>query len=78
MAINFTPELLVRYIYRETTTSETLAILDSLQDDYALREEYNILYKAYRELPKVRFNPAKVCLKRILHYSALNTVGEQA
>lgn len=78
MAINFTPELLVRYIYRETTTSETLAIMDSLQDNYALREEYNTLYKAYKELPNVRFNPAKGCLKKILNYSALNAVGEQA
>ena len=78
MAINFTPELLVRYIYRETSTSETLAIMDSLQDNYALREEYNMLYKAYKEFPNVRFNPAKGCLKKILNYSALSAVGEQA
>lgn len=78
MTLTFTPKLLVKFIYRETSTSETLAIMDSLQEDYALREEYNILYKAYKELPNVQFNPAKGCLRKILNYSAMSAVGEQA
>ena len=78
MAKNFTPESLVRYIYRETSTSESLAIMDALQESYTLREEYDILYKAYKELPNVRFNPAKGCLKKILQYSRMAVVGEQA
>ncbi len=55
----FTQDMLIKYLYQETSTAETLAVREALQDNLLLREEYRELRKAYEQLPKVKFN-AKV------------------
>lgn len=74
MTKTFTPELLIKYIYRETTISERLIIQDALHRDYALREEYLELYKAYKQLPKVKFRPSSKTIRAVMEYSRATAI----
>ena len=69
MKQNFTSNSLIKYLYKETTTSEALAINDQLREDSSLREEYDGLFKAYQQLPKVSFRPSGAVIHKILGYS---------
>lgn len=69
MKQRFTPNSLVKYLYTETSASETLAIQEALREDEALRREYQELRRAYRQLPKVTFHPAKSTLEAIRNYN---------
>jgi hypothetical protein len=65
----FTQDMLIKYIYQETSATETLAIRKALQENLLLREEYRELRKAYEQLPKVKFNAKPSTLQNILQYS---------
>lgn len=69
MKKNFTTNQLIRFLYRETTASDTLAIREELQSDLTLREEFDALNSAYRQLPKVTFSPTGRSIQNILRYS---------
>ena len=69
-----TSEQLVKYIYRETSAATTMAINESLREDWALQEEYRMMLRSVRELPKVKFDPSVATLQNILSYSALTAV----
>lgn len=60
---------LVRFIYKETSIMETLAICEALSEDPLLKEEYEALYDSYLQLPKAKFNPRPSALQNILSYS---------
>jgi hypothetical protein len=68
---------LIRYIYRETSATESLEIAEALKEDPLLMEEYRELYEGYLQLPKAKFSPKPSALQNILRYSeqtALNTM----
>ena len=69
MEQNLTPDHLIQYLYKETSVTETLAIQEALMKNIVLREEYEELFSAYRELPKVTFRPSPAALRNILRYS---------
>ena len=69
MKQNFTPNSLIKYLYKETTTSDRLAIEDELMDNPCLKEEFDGLFKAYKQLPKVSFSPSSSVIQKILGYS---------
>lgn len=69
MQQNFTPTLLIKYLYKETTASETIAIREALEQDLLLREEFQVLQQAQRQLPKVQFYPKVSTLQSILQHS---------
>jgi hypothetical protein len=60
---------LIRYIYRETSATETLEIAQALKEDPLLMEEYRELYEGYLLLPKAKFSPKPNALQNILRYS---------
>ncbi len=74
----FTPDHLIRYIYKETSAAETLAIDAVLSHDDELWAEYESLHEGYRQLPKVKFNASPKAIQNILAYSAHTTVEKQA
>lgn len=74
MQQQFTPNHLVRFIYKETSAAETLAIDHALQHNDALWAEYESLQQGYRHLPKATFSPSKKALKNILAYSERTAV----
>jgi len=69
MKQSFTNNLLVKYIYNETSVAEKLCIEELLNDDYKLYEEYEALFDAYVSLPKVKFSPSPDSISNILSYS---------
>lgn len=73
MQQKFTYNDLVRFLYRETDASETLAIGEALHEDRELAVAYEELAIGYQQLPKVQFRPAKRTIQRILTYSDQET-----
>jgi len=69
MQQNLTPELLIQYLYKETSVEESLAIQHALVQDVVLRDDYEELFLAYRELPKVTFRPSPKAIQNVLRYS---------
>ena len=69
MTQKFTQNDLIRFIYKETSVRETLAIQEALNSDFDLFVEYQELYQAYQQLPKVTFSPSKSTIQDILQYS---------
>lgn len=78
MQQNFTSELLVKYLYHETTPAERRAINEELIDNYLLREEFSELLYAFQQLPKVKFEPSKTSIQNILNYSKATALEELA
>ncbi len=78
MKQTFTSEHLLRYIYRETATSETLAIEAALREDDQLWDKYEGLHASYRQLPKATFRPSSKTIQNILTYSKQTAVEKQA
>ncbi|HHS95227.1 MAG TPA: hypothetical protein ENJ45_01455 [Phaeodactylibacter sp.] len=70
MTQNFTPNHLIKYIYKETSLAESLAIEEALAHDWNLHETYEELCKAYLQLPKAQFSPKPSTIQNILKYSA--------
>lgn len=69
MEKDYTQNLLIKYLYRETDIFETLELEDALEHDFFLAEEYNMLKQSFDELQKVTFLPAKSSIQNLLAYS---------
>ncbi|HFA51636.1 MAG TPA: hypothetical protein ENJ95_21695 [Bacteroidetes bacterium] len=68
---------LIRFIYKETSTSETMYISEALGKDPLLAEEHEELFEGYRHFPRAKFSPRASTLQTILRHSeqtALNTM----
>ncbi|MCB0568432.1 MAG: hypothetical protein KDC66_01645 [Phaeodactylibacter sp.] len=78
MKQKFTPDVLIKYLYSETTATERLEIDEALFEDVALREEYEGLLQAYHQLPKVTFSPSRSTVQGILKYSERTALEKQA
>ena len=73
----FTKNHLIKFIYKETTVAETLAINEALSEDFELLKKYYELLQGYQQLPKVKFNPKESSVQRILQYSKQTSVEPQ-
>ncbi len=69
MTRKFTQDMLIKYIYAETTPLERLEIENALDTDYELRERYEMLVQTKSSLPKVAFNPPQNIINNILNFS---------
>ncbi len=77
MVHSFTKNDLVRYIYKETSIAETLAIDEALDQDCVLKDAYQELLSGYRQLPKAGFNAAPTTIQNILRYSQRTALEAQ-
>ena len=73
----FTKNHLLRFIYKETTVAETMAINEALNEDFELLEKYHELMQGYHQLPQVKFNPTKSSIQSILSHSKQTSVEPQ-
>lgn len=69
MKQNYTSISLIKFLYKETSASESLAISEALRQNSELRQEYKELRAAYQQLPQVTFNAPKARLQCVLNYS---------
>jgi hypothetical protein len=74
MQLNFTPEHLIAYLYKETNTTESNDIRNAIATDSILERQYEELHFSCTRLPKAKFNAAPAALQNILRYSEATTV----
>lgn len=68
MALTFTPEELVQYLYKETTPEETAAIEAALASDWTLKEKFEVIRKAHSHLERFKISPRTETVLNILKY----------
>jgi hypothetical protein len=65
---NFTPEDLLLYLYKETSSKKSAAIEKALKQDWTLREKLNVLKTSMQRLDKITVSPrTEVVLKVLKH-----------
>ncbi len=72
----FTPEVLVLYLYKETTSKQTTAIEDALMKDWSLREKLSVLKTSMQRLDKICENPRTEVVLNVLNYARETAVEE--
>jgi len=77
MKQKFTQNDLVKYIYRETSATENLAIREALNSDNDLFGSYEQLLQGYQQFPKATFSPSPAAIQNILKYSEATAVESQ-
>lgn len=67
---NYTPEELIRYLYKETSPTTTAAIEQALQQDWTLREKLAVLKTSMERLNSITQSPRTETILAILKYAA--------
>ena len=67
---NFTPEDLLLYLYKETSTETTAAIEKALENDWTLREKLAVLKASQQKLDAIVESPRTETVLSILRYAA--------
>ena len=66
---NFTPEDLLRYLYKETSPEQTASIEKALLKDWALREKLSVLKTSMERLDTIAEKPRTEVVLNILNYA---------
>jgi hypothetical protein len=66
---NYTPEDLIRYLYKETSPEETSAIELALKQDWTLREKMAVLKTSMDRLDSIKVTPRSEVILNILRYA---------
>ena len=66
---NFTPEDLVQYLYNETSREKSLAIESALENDWTLREMYDVIVAAQKRLEAFELSPREETVNNILRHA---------
>lgn len=66
---NFTPEDLIRYLYKETSNEQTTAIEAALEKDWTLREKLHVLMKSMQRLDKLTVSPRTQVVLNVLNHA---------
>ena len=72
----FTPEDLLRYLYKESSPELTLAIEAALKEDWMLREKLEVLRSSAGELDTVVVSPRMEVIQRVMNYARKTAVQE--
>jgi hypothetical protein len=74
MITKFTPEDLLQYLYKETTPEQSAAIEKAMEEDWTLREKFEVIKKASQRLQKFQFSPRVESVLNVLKYANKQTV----
>lgn len=66
---NFTPEDLLQYLYKETSTDKTAQIKAALETDWNLREQLEVITAAHGRLEPLKLSPSQKTIENILAYA---------
>ena len=66
---NFTPEDLLLYLYKETTSLQTAAIEKALKKDWTLREKLSVLKASMQRLDKIKQSPRTEVVLNVLNHA---------
>ena len=70
----FTPEDLLRYLYKESSPELTVAIEAALKEDWMLREKLEVLRSSSSELDTVVVSPRMEVIQRVMNYARKTAV----
>jgi len=74
----FKQEVLVQYLYNETSQELTLAIEEALQENWELQDELNVLKRTMKQLDTLHLSsPRKSTINAILNYAKSKEVISQ-
>jgi len=68
----FTPEDMLRYLYNETTAEEAAILKQALENDWSLREKFEVLKASVQSLGKFRFAPRQEAVMAILQHAGVD------
>jgi hypothetical protein len=66
----FSPEDLISYLYKETSTQTTADINEALQKDWTLREKLSVLKTSMERLNSITESPRTEIILNVLKYAA--------
>ena len=66
---NFTPEDLLLYLYKETSSKKTAAIEKALQSDWTLGEKLKVLKASMDRLDKITQSPRTEVVLNVLNHA---------
>ena len=69
MTILFTPEDLLRYLYKETSPAMNAAIEAALEEDWTLREKLEVLKASAHNLDAIMESPRPEVILNIMQYA---------
>jgi hypothetical protein len=72
----FTPEDLLRYLYKESSPELTLAIEAALREDWMLREKLQVLSFSVTSLDRIVVSPRAEVVERVMNYARTTAVQE--
>ena len=72
----FTPEDLLRYLYKESSPELTLAIEAALKEDWMLREKLQVLSSSVTSLDRIVVSPRAEVVERVMNYARKTAVQE--
>ncbi|MGN6436379.1 MAG: hypothetical protein ACTHMM_07580 [Agriterribacter sp.] len=67
----YTPENMIRFLYKETTAEETAAMQLALDTDWSLREKFEVLKNAIEGLNTIKLAPRPSAIQSILNYAGI-------
>lgn len=76
MTLLFTPEELIQYMYKETSTEKTRAIDEALLNDWTLRDKLEVLKASSDCLDKIVESPRTEPVLNVLNYARESAVAE--
>ena len=65
----FTPEDLIKYVYQETSSSETASISDAIANDWALQQKFNVIESSVKQLNTELYSPRAEAVLNVLNYA---------
>ncbi len=71
----YTTNSLLKYLYRETSLTQTLEIEHAIEHDESTRAIFKLLKAGYNSFPKVQFQPKDETLMSILKYNSETSVN---
>ena len=74
--LNYTTEDLILFLYRETSDKETESIREALENDWDLKEKYDVLRNSMQALDKMVESPRSESIKAILNYAGVSSPVE--
>jgi hypothetical protein len=75
MTILFTPEDLLRYLYKETSAEMNASIEAALEHDWTLREKLEVLKASAKNLDRMLESPRAEVILNILQYARETAVA---
>lgn len=74
----YTPENMIRFLYKETSAEETAAIQQALETNWSFKEKFEVLKRAVGDLNTLHHSPRPSAVHALLKYAGISKELEQS